>query len=288
LLGLLALAAIIIFVLSSRTINKTYDVEVAAVAIPDDNETLARGEYLANYVAPCTSCHGENLGGMSYSEDPTFITIYASNLTAGQGGVGATYSDEDWVRSVRHGVDPEGRGLIIMPAQHFQFMSDEDLGAILAYVKSSPPVDNETPDPSLGPIGRLFTLLEPGSVVAASAIDHESPPPAAPTPGVTVAYGNYLVEMGACGVCHGAELNGSPFAADDGSPSSNLTPAGELSDWTEEDFIQVMRTGMHLSGHDLLEPMRSYAIDHIGNQSDEELAAIFAYLQSLPPLENGF
>ena len=129
LLGLLVLAAILIFVLSSRSFSKTYDVEVAAVAIPDDNETLARGEYLANYVAPCTSCHGDNLGGMIYGEDPTFITIYAPNLTTGQGGVGATYSDEEWVRSVRHGVDPERRGLIFMPAQHFQFMSDEDLPA---------------------------------------------------------------------------------------------------------------------------------------------------------------
>ncbi len=175
-----------------------------------------------------------------------------------------------------------------MPAHHFQFMSDEDLGAILAYVKSVSPVDNETPDPSPGPFGRLFALLDPGLVIPASAIDHESLPPAPPAPGVTVEYGNYLVEMGTCTDCHGPELNGQADFTDADSPSSNLTPAGELGDWTEENFIQVMRTGMHLSGHDLLEPMRSYAIDHFGNQSDEELAAIFAYLQSLPPTENGY
>jgi mono/diheme cytochrome c family protein len=288
LLGLLVLGAIVIFVLSSLSFSKTYDVEVAAVAIPDDSEALARGAYLANNVAPCTGCHGENLGGMVFIDDPVFVTLHATNLTSGQGGIGGTYDDEDWVRSVRHGVDPQGRGLIIMPAHHFQFMSDEDLGAILAYVKSVPPVDNETPDPSPGPFGRLFALLDPGLVIPASAIDHESPPPAAPAPGVTVEYGSYLVEMGTCADCHGPELNGQADGADDGSPSSNLTPTGELGDWTEEDFIQVMRTGKHLSGHDLLEPMRSAAIDHYGNQSDEELAAIFTYLQSLPPTEDGY
>ncbi len=103
LLGLLVLAAILIFVLSSLRLNQTYDVEVAAVAIPDDSEALARGEYLSINVAPCTACHGANLGGDVYIDDPTFMTLHAPNLTAGQGGVGATYNDEDWVRSVRHG-----------------------------------------------------------------------------------------------------------------------------------------------------------------------------------------
>ncbi len=94
--------------------------------------------------------------------------------------------------------------------------------------------------------------------------------------------------MGTCADCHGPELNGQADVADDGSPSANLTPAGELGEWTEEDFIQVMHTGVHPSGRDLLEPMRSAAIDHFGNQSDDELAAIFTYLQSLPPTENGY
>jgi mono/diheme cytochrome c family protein len=288
LLGLLVLGAIVIFVLSSLRFNKTYDVEAAAVTIPDDDEALARGAYLSNNVAPCTACHGENLGGMSFIDDSAFFTLHATNLTSGQGGISAAYSDEDWVRSVRHGVDPEGRALIIMPSHHFQFMSDKDLGAILAYVKSLPPVDNETPDPSPGPFGRIFAVLDSGLVIPASAIDHESPPPAAPAPGVTVEYGAYLVEMGTCADCHGPELNGQANVADDGSPSSNLTPSGELGGWTEEDFIQVIRTGVHLDGHPLLEPMLSAAIDHFGNQSDEELGAIFAYLQSLPPTENGF
>ena len=96
LLGLLVLAAILIFIISSLRLNRTYDVEVAAVAIPDDSEALARGEYLSNNVAPCTVCHGENLGGMSYLDDPTFITLYAPNLTSGQGGVGVDRLNYEW------------------------------------------------------------------------------------------------------------------------------------------------------------------------------------------------
>lgn len=289
LLGLVVLAVIAIFLISSLRLNQSYDVEVAAMAIPDDSEALARGEHLAKAIAPCTACHGANLGGDLMIDDSAFVRLYGTNLTSGQGGVSATYSDEDWVRAVRHGVNPEGKALIVMPSQHFQFMSDEDLGAVLAYVKSVPPVDNETPEPSVGPFGRLFSLLAPEFVIPASGIDHDNPPPPAePVEGVTAEYGQYLVEMGTCSDCHGPELNGQADGADDGSPSSNLTPAGELGGWTEEDFIQVMRTGKHPSGRDLKEPMREVAVDYFGHQTDEELTAIFTYLQSLPATENGF
>jgi mono/diheme cytochrome c family protein len=288
LLGLVVLAIIAIFVISSLRINRSYDVEVAAVAIPDDSEALARGEHLARAIAPCTACHGDDLGGYLMIDEPDFIKLYGPNLTSGQGGVGAFYSDEDWVRAVRHGVDPEGRGLLVMPSHHFQYMSDEDLGAVLAYVNSVPPVDNETPDANVGPFGRLFTLIAPGFVLPASGIDQEAVSPLTPAEGVTVEYGQYLVEMGTCADCHGEELNGQADGAEDGSPSANLTPAGELGQWTEEDFIQVLRTGKHPSGRDLKEPMREVAVDYFGHQTDDELTAIFTYLQSLPPTENGY
>lgn len=62
-----------------------------------------------------------------------------------QGGVGATYTDADWERAVRHGVRPNGQVLLIMPSHHFNHMSDEDLGAVLAFLKTFPPVDEAVP-----------------------------------------------------------------------------------------------------------------------------------------------
>ena len=111
-------------------------------------------------------------------DDPVFGRLVASNLTAGKGGVGGSYSDTDFVRAIRHGVRPDGTPLVLMPAEYYNKYNDEDLGAIIAYIKSLPPVDNELPETMAGPLARLFVLLEP-SLLPAQLIDHDAsrPPP---------------------------------------------------------------------------------------------------------------
>jgi hypothetical protein len=86
---------------------------------------------------------------------PGLVTLAIPNLTTGAGGVGDTNTDEDWVRAIRHGVGHDGRGLALMPSAVFYYLSDEDLGALIAYLKSLPPVDNEMPGTDLGPVGRI-------------------------------------------------------------------------------------------------------------------------------------
>lgn len=263
---------------------QTYDVKVEAVAVPDGADTLAQGERLVMDVAACTGCHGDDLGGQEFINNPAFGVIYTANLTPGEGGAGATFSDEDWVRAIRHGLDPDDKPLLVMPAQHFQHISDEDLGAMIAHLKTLEPVDNVWPEPKFGPLGYIFLLQEP-IVLPASLLDHDAPSPAAIEPGVTAEYGAYLVELGTCADCHGKELNGSPPDPGMNIPSANLTPKGELVGWTEEDFAETMRTGVNPAGHELLCPM-SDVVD-IFDYSDDEVVAIFMYLQSLPPTDTG-
>jgi mono/diheme cytochrome c family protein len=284
--GLLVLAVIAVLVISGARINKRYDVAVESVAIPTDEASIARGEYLAHDVVVCAACHGDNLGGQEFINDSALGVIYTSNLTVGEGGVGATFSDEDWVRVLRHGVGPDGKSVIIMPSQHFYYMSDEDLGALIAYLKTVPPVDNVVPEPSLGPMGRVFPLLD-SSVLPASIIDQDGPRPSAPAPGVTAEYGKYLVTMGNCQDCHGPDLNGAPSMEPGALPGANLTPGGELANWTVEEFIETMHTGVTPDGRVLAGDMAE-AIKYYGNQNDEDLAAIFAYLQTLPTMEQGY
>ena len=88
-------------------------------------------------------CHGDNLAGDTLVDDFAFARIAASNLTSGRGGIGGTYSDIDYVRAIRHGVGNDGKGLPIMPSEAFNKFSDHDLGAMIAYLKTLPPVDNE-------------------------------------------------------------------------------------------------------------------------------------------------
>ena len=107
---------------------------------------------------------------------------YTANLTSGRGGVGRTYSDADWVRSIRYGVRPDGRGIIFMPSDYFNRISDADLGAMIAYLKSLPPVDNERTAVEINFAARLMIDLGMfGDVVRAARIDFRAPRPPPPT-----------------------------------------------------------------------------------------------------------
>lgn len=173
-----------------------------------------------------------------------------------------------------------------MPAQNYRWMTDEDLGAVLAYIRTLPSVDNEVPEPSIGPMGYLLALTEPGFVPAA-LFDHTEPAAATVEAGVTVDYGGYLVALGTCRDCHGEHLNGRPLPPMlDEPPARNLTPAGQLATWSEADFIQTVRGGVTPEGHTLQEPMAGI-LKTLRQQTDDELRAIFLYLQSLPPREIG-
>ncbi len=281
LIALLVVFAAVMIARGSAKLNATYEVQPAAVAIPDDAAAVARGEYLFTIV--CAGCHGVDLSGGVVMDDPGIGFVPASNLTAGQGGIGGTYTDADFVRAIRHGVAPDGRPLIIMPAQAFWYFSDEDLGALIAYIKSAPPVDNDPGQRNIKPVGRI--LLAAGALdLAANRIEHDAPRPPAPPRGATAEYGEYLVNIGDCRLCHGPALSGARPPIPDAPLAPNLTPGGELAEWSAEDFITTIRTGVSPHGHEIdpaFMPWKDYA-----NLTDDDLNAIFLYLQSIPAVES--
>jgi mono/diheme cytochrome c family protein len=282
LVGLLVLAAVVLYLLGTAKLNKKYEIPAEAITVPADEQAIQHGEHLAT-IFMCTGCHTQNLAGQVFYVVPGMISIPTPNLTSGVGGVGAMFQNEDFVRAIRHGVRPDGRALFIMPSKAFHYMSDEDLGAVIAYVKSLPAVDNPMPERRVELMGRLMIGAGMFPPFAADQIDHTSPPPAAPQPGVTVAYGEYLAHI--CTECHGANLNGAPFGPPGQEvPSPNLTPGGELAAWSEAGFIHTLRTGVTPSGHTLSEemPWKSF-----GQMTDDELKALWMYLHSLPAREQG-
>ncbi len=231
LIGVIVIAVVVLYFVGGSRVNRTYDIQPEAVAIPTDAASIERGQHLAEAVTGCTSCHGDNLGGDSFFDDPAIAIFDASNLTSGRGGIGGTYSDVDWVRAVRHGVDPDGKGLLIMPADVFINLSGEDLGAIIAYVKSVPPVDNEAPEPEFGLMGRVLIAIGAfGEVVPAQLIDHAASVPTAPAAGVTAGYGEYLASIGHCFVCHGEDLSGGEGPDPESPPVPNITTGGHPGD----------------------------------------------------------
>ena len=160
LVGLLVLAFVVLYIIGSvkwSRMHGKYDVPVEKITIPMDEDSIARGEHIAT-IYICEDCHTDNWSGQSDSV-PGLITLTIPNLTPGAGGVGATNTDEDWVRAIRHGVGQDGRGLTLMPSRIWYYLSDDDLADLIAYLKSLPPVDNELPKAELGPIGRVMLTL---------------------------------------------------------------------------------------------------------------------------------
>lgn len=281
--GMVGLAAIGVYVASEARLNRTYT--IAAESVPlGDAEALERGEHLVKVVGACVACHGENLGGGLVFDAPIVGTVYAPNLTPGAGGRGATFTTEDFVRAIRHGVRADGKAAWVMPSNAYYYFSDADLGAIIAYLKRQPAVHNEPPAPRLGPLGRILVALGQLNIFAAERINHPGPRPSTPPEGVTVDYGQYLVQSIGCNDCHGADLSGGavPGAAPDDPPAPNLTPGGELRGWTEPDFVALLRTLTTPTGRVVTGDMPP----EYGGLTDDEISAVWLYLQSLPPVEN--
>ena len=209
LVGLFVVAFVVLYLIGSTKVNQKYEIPVETIAIPSDPAAAQRGEHLATILL-CKRCHGDDLSGQVYFDAPGLVVIPSPNLTSGAGGVGNSYTDEDWVRAIRHGVGADGRGLFFMMSPAFRLFSDQDTGALIAYLKSVPPVDNPLPERRIEPMARVMMGAGMFPPLAADQIDHAAPPPPAPEPGETAAYGNLLSHT--CTECHGANLNGIPLA----------------------------------------------------------------------------
>jgi mono/diheme cytochrome c family protein len=276
LVGLVVTAALVLYFMGRSTLNKTRTVTPLAVSIPNDEASLDRGEHMVD--VNCTSCHGADLAGDVLLDDPMIGTIYTPNIT----GLADRRTDQQLVLAIRHAVGADGRQILAMPSEAFAHFSAEDLGAIIAYLKTVPYIEKETPPPDLSFIAHIMVAAGVmGDLSAAEIIDHDGPFTRMPEVGANQAYGEYLSAL--CASCHGEDLSGAQPPIQGSPIAPNLTPGGGLAAWSEAEFIQTIRTGVTPSGHQMdpeYMPWKSWAKFH-----DEELQAIWLYLASLPPRE---
>ena len=312
LVGSLVVLLLVVYAKTQARLTRVYDLPEESVVVPSDAASIAYGGHIFRFRG-CEACHssGEYLDvsgpgqalnahlrspsqdvphmeGHVYLDDPAMGKVIASNLTPGKGGIGATYTDQDWVHAIRHGIRPAGTPLLFMPSTEFYFLSDKDLGAVIAYIKSAPPVDHEQPRSSLSMTGRIImTLLPTFTFIPAELIPHDALRPASPEPGISAKYGEYLTQS--CKVCHGRTMSGGPIPGFPSSwpPALNLTfgEGSSLPTWTETGFIDTIRTGVTPEGRKLRSeymPWRSYKF-----MDEDELKAVWVYLKSLPKKEYG-
>jgi mono/diheme cytochrome c family protein len=296
---------------SQARLQRVYDLPDEPLVIPTDAASLERGRHIFQFRG-CQACHSAwgyaevpgqgadsthmdlpsaripEMEGHVYLEDPAIGRVIASNLTSGQGGVAYQYSDPSWVRAIRHGIRPNGTPLLFMPSTEFYFLSDSDLGSVIAYIKNAPPVDNVLPASTLSLTGRLvMTFVKGITFIPSELIPHSAPRPIAPEEGVTPEYGEYLTYS--CKVCHGLGMSGGviPGFPSSWPPALNLTfgAGSALPNWTEQGFMDTLRTGKTPDGREIrgeYMPWKSYRY-----MNDLELQAVWVYLKSLPAKEFG-
>ncbi|HLE15061.1 MAG TPA: hypothetical protein VI776_09955 [Anaerolineales bacterium] len=288
LLLILILVGLIIY--GQVSFKRTLDRPVPVINADTSPEGVARGEYLLENVMGCDkACHSpEGNPYLGESEainfGPVSGVFTVPNLTPDEEtGLGG-WSDGEIARAIREGVDREGVELVVMPSYSYHALSDADVAALIGYLRKLEPVKNEMPPFQVNTIGKVMLAL--GMFGPASVGAPISSPQMAPQPGTTE-YGGYLVSIGDCRACHGQDLSGGPLPfAEEGTPeSSDLTPAGDLANWTEGDFLKVMRNGVTPGGRTLdpeAMPWPTY-----GGMTDEDLLSIFSFLRTLPAEERG-
>ncbi len=270
--------------LADRTMARRVDVQVRPVALRDDAAAIERGAYL--YASRgCAECHGEDGGGRVFVDEANGLRLAGPAITNAPGSVVAGYQPADWVRSIRHGVDPRGRPLMIMPSEDFNRFTDDDLASVVAYVRSLPPAAARAAVLELPlPVRVLYGF---GMIKdAAAKIDHRLPPSMPVPEGINPEHGKYVAAM--CIGCHGEHLSGGriPGGPPDWPPASNLTPGegSALVRYPDADsLIAMFRSGRRADGT----PIPVMPFESLGRLNDTDVRALHLYLSGLPPRAQG-
>jgi mono/diheme cytochrome c family protein len=278
LLAILGLLAVGVVLLSQRKYERTVDIKVAPVAYVDAPEAMARGKYLFESRG-CAECHGSNGAGRVFIDNGASMRARSPNITRGAGGVVGKYTEVDWVRAIRHGVKPDGRPILIMPSEDYNRLTDGDLAALVAYVRTLPAAAGA---PAEFTLPFIFKAMYVAGVVtdAPERINH-SLPPAQPVPDqANAAHGAYVANM--CLGCHGARLTGGkiPGGPPDWPAAADLTPTSVVMKRYDsvDKFKSMMRTGKSPDGRAL----QVMPFPTLKQLNDTDVDALYLYLKALP------
>ena len=265
--------------LASRKMNRQVEVAVSAVAPASDAAAIQRGGYLFASRG-CADCHGANGGGRVFVDDGKGFKLAGPQISPGSASVTTAYRDADWVRSIRHGVKPSGRPIMIMPSEDYNRFTDADLAALVGYVRQMPATSGSAAVIELPlPLRVLYGL---GAIQdAATKIDHRLPPQKPVAEAVSVEHGQYVANM--CLGCHGPALAGGkvPGGPPDWPAAARLAP-GEGSvmavRYADADaFLKMLKTGQRPDGS----KVAVMPFEALSKLSDTDARALHLYLTSL-------
>lgn len=256
---------------------------------------VQRGDYLVNTVLTCGNCHtpkgppaaiaGKDFsGGLSWDEPPFKVT--APNITQDKDtGIGG-WTDAQIKTVLRKGVKPNGVPVaMVMPSGFYEIMTEKDLDAVVAYLRTLKPVKNKVADP-------VYKIPQGHPV-----------PPGGDKPfteammGDKIKKGFYLVTIAHCMECHTPMgPRGRDFAGKLGaggfefpgpwgvSTSRNITSSKSkgLGNWTDAEIKRAITHGVSKDGSPLKPPM---GFPYYANMTDADLDAMVAYLRTVPAID---
>jgi mono/diheme cytochrome c family protein len=218
-------------------------------------------------VLGCLGCHGDKLQGDIFLDDAMLAKLYAPNLTL----VAARATDAQLDQAIRQGVGHDGRSLLVMPSEGYQFMTDQEVAAVIAAIRAMPKTGKATPSKSVGPAGRLGVLIGKFHTAPELVAIYRASP--LPDLGPEYARGRQIVAVN-CAECHGPDLKGQEL--EPGVVSADLAIAGA---YDLQQFRRLLREGVAPSGKDI-GLMGRIARRDFRHLTDSEIADVYAYLNA--------
>lgn len=262
--GLVLVGLLVIYAGSEYIIGKHYEPEPRELVLPEPESVLAEGERLATLYGCYQGCHGRDMEGINPFDEKPFVRAFAPSLTDAV----RKYSTEELEALIRQGVQPGGRSVWMMPSGSFATMTDEQLSAILSFIKSYPEHEGEADLPPskfyLG--GRVVVLM--GMIKSPASIATALQPVSQSSLQDASSHGEYLA-MNSCSECHGMQLEGQ----------EGFTPPLHVAKaYSREQFKQLMAEGVGIGDRDL-GLMSEVAKIRFSHFDSDELDHLYDYLQ---------
>ena len=270
---LIILPLSIVYIWSTIILHKTYYIPLTAIHIPNDTASVREGERLTR-IAHCAHCHGDKFSGGVVDKVDYVAQFIAPNISS----IIPNYTNEELERLIKDGVKKNGQSVYIMPSVMYHGLKEGSIAKIIAYLRTIRPVPSTPGIPASTtyyPLG-LLQIIEGKIPAMASTFKHNTPNQITQYDTSQVAFGKYLV-MTSCTSCHGINLKGK----------AGFTPDLIIATAYKKDmFMHLLHTGEGGLGRKKLGMMSDIAKQHLCYLDENEMNAIYMYLQTAPSQKN--